>query len=48
MEYAGLYWYTGQDNRDYDRGDPLRCPRNTIYPQKLELLDKQAAVARSA
>jgi hypothetical protein len=31
-----------------DRGDPLRWPRNTHYPQKLALLRQQAAVARSA
>jgi hypothetical protein len=31
-----------------DRWDPLRWPRNTLYPQKLALLPQQAAVARSA
>jgi hypothetical protein len=31
-----------------DRGDPLRCPSKTLYPQKLALLRQQAAVARSA
>jgi hypothetical protein len=31
-----------------DRGNPLRWPRNTLYPQKLALLRQQAAVARSA
>jgi hypothetical protein len=31
-----------------DRGNPLRWPRNTLYPQKLVLLRQQAAVARSA
>jgi hypothetical protein len=30
-----------------DRGDPLRWPRNTLYPLKLALLRQQAAVARS-
>jgi hypothetical protein len=35
-------------NREYDRGDPLRWPRNTLYPQKLVLLRQEAAVARSA
>jgi hypothetical protein len=30
-----------------DRGDPLRWPRNTLYPRKLALLHQQAAVARS-
>jgi hypothetical protein len=28
-------------------GDPLRWPRNTLYPQKLALLRPQAAVDRS-
>jgi hypothetical protein len=31
-----------------DRGNPLRLPRNTLYPQKLALFRQQAAVARSA
>jgi hypothetical protein len=31
-----------------DRGDLLGWPRNTLYPQKLSLLRKQAAIARSA
>jgi hypothetical protein len=31
-----------------DRRDPLRWPRNTLYPQKLVLLRQEAAVARSA
>jgi hypothetical protein len=31
-----------------DGGDPLRWPRNTLYPQKLALLRQQAAVAQSA
>jgi hypothetical protein len=25
---------SGQENREYDRGDPLHWPRNTLYPQK--------------
>jgi hypothetical protein len=25
------------ENREYGRGDPLRLPRNTLYPQKLAL-----------
>jgi hypothetical protein len=29
-------------------GDPLRRPRNTLYPQKLAVLRQQAAVAPSA
>jgi hypothetical protein len=28
-------------------GDPLRWPRNNLYPQKLAILHQQAAVARS-
>jgi hypothetical protein len=31
-----------------DRGNPLRWPRDTLYPWKLALLSQQAAVARSA
>jgi hypothetical protein len=31
-----------------DRGDPLRWPRNTLYPQKLALLRQQEGVVRSA
>jgi hypothetical protein len=27
----------GLENRDYGRGDPLRCPRDTLYPLKLAL-----------
>jgi hypothetical protein len=26
---------SGQENRINDRGDPLRWPRDTLYPQKL-------------
>jgi hypothetical protein len=37
---------SGQENPNYDRGDPLRWPRNTLYPQKLALLRQQAAVGR--
>jgi hypothetical protein len=25
---------SGLENREYGRGDPLRWPRNTLYPQK--------------
>jgi hypothetical protein len=39
---------SGQENREYDWGDPLRWPRNTLNPQKLVLLRQEAAVARSA
>jgi hypothetical protein len=31
-----------------DRGDPLRWPCNTLYPQKLALFRQKAAVAQSA
>jgi hypothetical protein len=27
----------GLENQEYSRGDPLRWPRNTLYPQKLAL-----------
>jgi hypothetical protein len=28
---------SGLKNREYGRGDPLRWPRNTLYPQQLAL-----------
>jgi hypothetical protein len=28
---------SGLENREYDCGDPLRWPRDTLYPQKLAL-----------
>jgi hypothetical protein len=28
---------SGLENREYGGGDPLRWPRDTLYPQKLEL-----------
>jgi hypothetical protein len=28
---------SGLENRKYGRGDPLRWPRDTLYPQKLAL-----------
>jgi hypothetical protein len=28
---------SGLENREYGRGDPLRWPRNTLYPQQLAL-----------
>jgi hypothetical protein len=28
---------SGLENREYSRGDPLRWPRDTLYPQKLAL-----------
>jgi hypothetical protein len=37
---------SGQENQEYDWGDPLRWPRNTLYPQKLILLRQEAAVAQ--
>jgi hypothetical protein len=37
---------SGLENREYGRGDPLRWPRDTLYPQKLAL-HRQAVVARS-
>jgi hypothetical protein len=27
----------GLENRQYGRGDPLRCPRDNLYPLKLAL-----------
>jgi hypothetical protein len=27
----------GLDSREYGRGDPLRCPRDTLYSQTLAL-----------
>jgi hypothetical protein len=28
---------SGLENREYDRGDPLRWPRDTLFPQQLAL-----------
>jgi hypothetical protein len=28
---------SGLENREYGHGDPLRWPRDTLYPQKLAL-----------
>jgi hypothetical protein len=28
---------SGLESREYDRGDPLRCPHDTHYPQKVAL-----------
>jgi hypothetical protein len=33
---AGLRW-SGLENREYGRGDPVRWPRDTLYQQKLAL-----------
>jgi hypothetical protein len=38
---------SGLENRECGRRDPLCWPRNTLYPQKLAQLRRQAAVARS-
>jgi hypothetical protein len=37
----------GLEIREYGRGDPLRWPRDNLYPQKLALLRIQVAAARS-
>jgi hypothetical protein len=40
---------SGQDKRDYDRGDPLRWPRDTpLYPQKVgsNFSDKRRSLGR--
>jgi hypothetical protein len=29
---------SGLEIREYGRGDPLRCPRDTFYPEKLALI----------
>jgi hypothetical protein len=29
---------SGLENREYGRGDPLRLPRDTLYPRKLALI----------
>jgi hypothetical protein len=34
--WAGMY-FTGLENREYDRGDPLHWPRNILYAQMLAL-----------
>jgi hypothetical protein len=31
------YFKCGLENREYGRGDPLRWPRDTLYPQELAL-----------
>jgi hypothetical protein len=40
------------ENREYGRGDPLSCPRSTLYPQKLALISpanggRSAGIIRS-
>jgi hypothetical protein len=42
-----LHITSGQENRINDREDPLRWPRDTLYPQKLALTSPTAAVAWS-
>jgi hypothetical protein len=42
---------SGLENREYGRGDLLRCPRDTLYPQKLALTsptsgDRSAGIVR--
>jgi hypothetical protein len=38
---------SGLESREYDRGDPLRRPHVTLYPQKLALTaDKQRSLGR--
>jgi hypothetical protein len=32
-----MYDYSGLENREYGRGDPLRWPRDTLYQLKLAL-----------
>jgi hypothetical protein len=38
---------SGLENREYGRGDPLRWPRDTLYPQSWHEHRRNAAVARS-
>jgi hypothetical protein len=33
----GIVAAPGLENREYGRGDPLRWPHDTLYPQKLAL-----------
>jgi hypothetical protein len=35
LNYTDIY--VGLENREYGRRDPLRWPRDTLYPQKLAL-----------
>jgi hypothetical protein len=37
----------GLENREYGRGDPLRWPRDTLYPQKKLALTSQTSGGRS-
>jgi hypothetical protein len=37
---------SGLENREYGRGDPLRWPRDTLYPQNLALADKRRSLCR--
>jgi hypothetical protein len=39
---------SGQENRINDRGDPLRWPRDTLYPQKVgtNFADKRRLLGR--
>jgi hypothetical protein len=41
LSYSFVAYYsagTGQENRDYSRGDTLRWPRDTVYQLKLALI----------
>jgi hypothetical protein len=38
---------SGLEIREYDRRDPSRWPRGTLYPQKVALFRRQAAVAQA-
>jgi hypothetical protein len=33
---------SGLENREYGRRDPLRLPRDTLYPQKLALISPKS------
>jgi hypothetical protein len=35
------------ESREYGRRDPSRCPRGTLYPQKLVLTSPKIGIARS-
>jgi hypothetical protein len=37
MDISIIIIILGLENRDYGRGDPLRWPRDTLYPQKLAI-----------
>jgi hypothetical protein len=37
VSISRLWYGCGLESRKHDRGDPLSCPHDTIYPQKLAL-----------